>query len=176
MDSSHTLLVNSNMVMYRMVSPQTLPCGILSYGMRFVVDIGQSNARSVSWKWRGQHVGLPGFWVRLGLSRLFHVYHRGLYTGQEFVNYFFAGKWAVDGMIEANRCSQSILSTRSKQRHTLTDVRTVSRAGLHQGSEETTPASEPQVSESRLRRRHRRSPAPSLLISFRLQWRTPPTP
>jgi hypothetical protein len=69
-----------------MVSPQTLPCGILSYGLHFVVDFGQGNARSVSWNWRGQHVDLPGFWVRLGLSRLFHVYHRGLFTGQEFVN------------------------------------------------------------------------------------------
>ena len=81
MDSSHTLLV-----MYRMVSPQTLPCGILSYGRRFVVDFGQGNKRSVSSNWRGQHVDLRGFWVRLGLSRLFHVYRRGLCTSQEFVN------------------------------------------------------------------------------------------
>ena len=91
MDSSPALLVDSGMVMYRVISPQTLPCytlccGILSYGMRFVVNFGQGNARSFSWIWRGQHVNLPGFWVRLVLLGLFHVYHRGLCTGQEFVN------------------------------------------------------------------------------------------
>jgi len=85
MDSSLTLLVKSDMVMYCMVSPQTLPCGILSYGLHFVVDFGQGNARSVSWNRRSQYVDSPGFWVRLGLSRLFPVCHRGFYTGQELV-------------------------------------------------------------------------------------------